>query len=159
MKYGVCVCVCVHARTYAQPDGELFLGSLSGLRPFSFPNLELCLDPSVICLSTKNLHSLTAMPLSYFIFNLISYLWAKPGPDHNGRLTRRGKSDVYLCCGVSGIVINFEVLDTTRSGGWARKSEDEKKGELICRNLPKVESQQFVCLYLLIDPSCMNICM
>lgn len=113
MKYAVRV----YARTYAQLDGELFLGSLSGLRPFSFPYLELCLDPSVICLSTKNLHSLTALSLSYFIFNLISYLWAKPGPDHNDRLTRGGgESDVYLCCGVSGIVINFEVLDTTGYG-------------------------------------------
>lgn len=119
----------MYARTYAQLDGELFLGSLSGLRPFSFPYLELCLDPSVICLSTANLHSLTALSLSYFIFNLISYLWAKPGPDHNGRLTRWGKSDVYLCCGVSAIVINFEVLDTTGYGeAGARKSEEKKKG-------------------------------
>lgn len=158
MPNEVC-CVCARARTYAQLDGELYLSSLSGLRPFSFPYLELCLDPIVICLSTTNLHSLTTLPLSYFIFNLISYLWAKPGPDHNGRLTRRGKSDVYLCGRVSAIVINFEVLDTTGYGEvGARKSEEKKKG-LICRDLPEIKSNSFVCLHLLLDPSCMNICM
>lgn len=67
-------------------------------------------------------------PYLIFIFNLISYLWAKPGPDHHGRLTRRGKSDVDLCCGVSGIVINFEVLDTT---GYGERGTEvrRKKGE------------------------------
>lgn len=71
-----------------QLDGEVFLDSLLRLRPFSFPYLELC--PKCHLLVSECLHNLTALSLSYFIFNLISYLRAKPGPDHNGRLTRRG---------------------------------------------------------------------
>lgn len=61
-----------------------------GAETIFFSLFRTLFRPKCHLLVSENLQSLTALPLSYFIFNLISYLWAKPGPDHNGRLERRG---------------------------------------------------------------------
>lgn len=62
-----------------QLDGELFLDSLWGPRPFSFPYLELCLDPSVICVS---LRACTASQLyPYLILYLTSLAICGPSLD------------------------------------------------------------------------------
>lgn len=137
-----------------QLEEELFLGSLLAETIF-FSLFRTLFRPKCHLLVPENLHSLMAFSLSYFIFNLISYLWAKPGPDHNGRLTRRGNSDVYLCCRVSGIVISFEVLDTTGYCWGGHESQKKKKG-LTCRNRHEVKTTIF--LFVAHIPSCMNVC-
>lgn len=100
--------------------GELFLVSLLRLRPFSFPYLELCLDPSVICLSLRTCTA--SQPYPYLILYLTSLAICGPSLDQIIMAgSQGGGSDVYLCCRVSGIVINFEVLDMGGSGVKVRR--------------------------------------
>lgn len=73
------LCKAIGWGTRMQLDGELLLVSLLGLRPFSFPYLELCLDPSVICLSLRTCTASQLYP--YLILYLTSLAICGPSLD------------------------------------------------------------------------------